>query len=335
MRRRIVYDPQHDYYALLGVSADASPEEIRQAYRQCVRELHPDLNPDRADWATRQLQHVNEAYDVLREPLLRRQYDQARRGQALAAPPRPRHTVTRPAAGPWWQQAAEQSARARAYEQQASAAALPVWLLISAWLRRGRLRGLEPLWLTLVGLWRGPYAQVLLALSVALALNIAFIVHALLNPNNTLINMPGLFGADAPPTPSLTPLPNPTPDRLYQTCLNPDARISSPASGEVVGDSFPLIGTVSLEDLWAYAVEIGYLGPSQPRPTAPAQWLPVRTPPAGQTIPEPPVIDGPLTETPLDLSGQPAGFYALRLRVVLRDSLQMTVCDVVVQHLPH
>ena len=37
-----------DYYATLGVRKDATPEEVKRAYRRLARQLHPDVNPDPA-----------------------------------------------------------------------------------------------------------------------------------------------------------------------------------------------------------------------------------------------------------------------------------------------
>ena len=59
MRRKITYDPDRDYYTVLGIDTGATTAEVRLAFRRAVREVHPDLNPYRAEWATEQLQLVN------------------------------------------------------------------------------------------------------------------------------------------------------------------------------------------------------------------------------------------------------------------------------------
>lgn len=65
-----------DYYQILGVSKDASQEDIKKAYRRLARKYHPDLNPgDKA--AEEKFKEINEAYAVLGDPQKRAEYDRA------------------------------------------------------------------------------------------------------------------------------------------------------------------------------------------------------------------------------------------------------------------
>ncbi|MBO6003366.1 MAG: DnaJ domain-containing protein [Aeriscardovia sp.] len=65
-----------DFYAILGVSQDASEEEINKAYKELARQYHPDLNHDPE--AGVKFKEITEAYDVLSSPDHRRLYNTMR-----------------------------------------------------------------------------------------------------------------------------------------------------------------------------------------------------------------------------------------------------------------
>ncbi len=65
---------KRDYYDILGVARGASAEELKKAYRQKAKELHPDRNSDNPN-AEAQFKEVNEAYDVLKDADRKAAYD--------------------------------------------------------------------------------------------------------------------------------------------------------------------------------------------------------------------------------------------------------------------
>ncbi|OEF96235.1 molecular chaperone DnaJ [Desulfuribacillus alkaliarsenatis] len=65
---------KRDYYEVLGVKKDATPEEIKKAYRQLARKLHPDVNKDDPK-AEEKFKETKEAYDILSSQEKRAQYD--------------------------------------------------------------------------------------------------------------------------------------------------------------------------------------------------------------------------------------------------------------------
>ena len=68
---------EKDYYAALGVAKDASAADIKKAYRQLARDLHPDKNTGDKQ-AEERFKEVSEAYAVLSDPQKRAEYDEQR-----------------------------------------------------------------------------------------------------------------------------------------------------------------------------------------------------------------------------------------------------------------
>ncbi len=63
-----------NYYAVLGLTKGASPQDIKRAHRNLSIDYHPDLNPD-DDTAADKFREVNEAYKVLSDAQQRKIYD--------------------------------------------------------------------------------------------------------------------------------------------------------------------------------------------------------------------------------------------------------------------
>jgi curved DNA-binding protein CbpA len=65
---------QKDYYRVLGLSQNASAEQIKKAYRRLAMQYHPDRNHGREEWANEKFKEINEAFSVLSDPKKRRHY---------------------------------------------------------------------------------------------------------------------------------------------------------------------------------------------------------------------------------------------------------------------
>jgi len=80
--------PAKDHYKVLGVSASASMQEIKTAYRRLAHQYHPDKNPGQPLTDIR-FREIQEAYAVLSNEKLRRHYDEERYFSGLSAQKEP------------------------------------------------------------------------------------------------------------------------------------------------------------------------------------------------------------------------------------------------------
>ena len=71
----IRFVPINNYYELLGITRNATPEDIKRAFRKLAMQYHPDRNPSREKWANEKFKQINEACEVLSDPDKRATYD--------------------------------------------------------------------------------------------------------------------------------------------------------------------------------------------------------------------------------------------------------------------
>ena len=67
-------DRKKDYYEVLGIAKEASPEDIKKAYRKLSLQFHPDRNNNSPE-STTKFQSISAAYEVIGDEDKRRQYD--------------------------------------------------------------------------------------------------------------------------------------------------------------------------------------------------------------------------------------------------------------------
>jgi molecular chaperone DnaJ len=67
---------KRDYYDVLGLDREATPDQIKTAYRKLARQHHPDMNKDNPKPAEEKFKELSEAYEVLADPQKRQRYDQ-------------------------------------------------------------------------------------------------------------------------------------------------------------------------------------------------------------------------------------------------------------------
>ncbi|MCI0712863.1 MAG: J domain-containing protein [Chloroflexi bacterium] len=335
---RLDYDPANDYYMLLGVDSDADSATIQRAYRQKAKEYHPDLNP--GEDAKEKFQRLNEAYNVLTDAELRRQYNGLRwrfttYGRRSSSNPYDgtsfrEETIRR--ASQWQQSRWEEVFERR----QASRRARVEWDDEPGyWLHDFGLGALRPLYRGMINTFGSPYRYVLLLVATLVVLNAVFIAAGFVFADGLL------FRSEIEPTPAPTitlavPTQVPVISGAVPTLLS--APTITPVTQVINCDprtsfNLPLdseLGSESLQQLWATITlpnAIRYEVRAYPLDEA------VSVSDIGYIVLASRVITEPLNFAPVaDLRPLPSvqGFYRFTLEITLSDGSSFTGCDVTI-----
>ena len=244
---RLSYDPANDYYTLLGLTPRATPDQVQRAFRRLAKEVHPDRNPEDQGRATARFQALNEAYHVLDDPDLRREYDRLRWPHLRFEPA--------PASGEAW----------ASYSRTAESSGPRIddeWFRRARWEYNNWVRSAPPptparpsnrAGLSLLALLRGPFGWVYLMLTVTI----------LFMPLIYLVITGWAEQAQAWLHPSVPPAG-------AATCTALDALITVPREGARVPTRFDVLGSASPPDLAEYRLELAPLAV----PNSPAELRP-------------------------------------------------------------
>lgn len=301
-RRPIRYDAANDLYRVLGILPTATPDDIQRAFRRRAKEVHPDRNPNRLEWANQQFRKLNEAYDVLSDAALRIEYDLQRMRYVTvehdwwSKPPPRTHSASKSASTPLW------TTQARNFYA-----------------------------VVIDGLLKGPYRFVLAIIALIFAANIAFMAatqerrsavpqaQLILSVAASTLRAASVFVIGTLPAPYIEPT-------IQPTCANPEVTISEPKPNtEINFESFNIIGSATNKDFWSYTIMVESLD-DKLRGVKPTTWV-LQTP-----IREP-VKDGYLVRG-VSIKNVPQGRYVLRLIVRLQGDRLLPPCEIEIRRKP-
>lgn len=131
----------HTHYDNLKVARDAPPEIIRAAYKTLSQKYHPDRNPNNPD-AMRIIKIINSAYEVLSDPVKRREHDdwiaqEEAKAEKTASPPNSCYTTDSYGMGSAAPHPRPRSRRYRSHKKSASL--IPQAVMQQAWMLLNRL----------------------------------------------------------------------------------------------------------------------------------------------------------------------------------------------------